>query len=390
MSPKSPVMRRLGRAAFALACLSAGIGLGLLVRGLRADPYQQQRQQIAQLAPAEQRELDRNFQRYQRLSEAEQEQLQTFHAQLVNAPDSQELQAVLNNYVNWVRNLSPTQRSELASLADQPQERLARVVEFRRDLLRREPLTRDDIDRVVAWVEAIAAKYPASTENDMEERPEWGDQRRAKLWHTASRLHDRVPDRTLPITEDDFKQLSQQLSPQAQQRLADAATLADKRREVAGWLYLASRRWSGNLRSRDEEEVSEKELVDFFENKLDDARREELLFLPHNARIERLRFLYLRDKYPDRPIGPPGGSRFDGSRFDGPGPGPGTGSGSGPGGPRPGRPRGSEPPFGEPPQGPGGFDGPRGPRRSGRPPEPEPAPAIDPRANRPPGPLSQP
>ncbi len=377
MSPKSPFLRRLSLAAFALACLSAGIGLGLLVRALRADPYQQQRQQIAQLSPAEQRELDRNFQRYQRLSDEERRQLQEFHTQLVNSPDSQELQAVLTNYVNWVRNLSPTQRAELASLADQPQERRARVLEFRRDLLRREPLTREDIDHVVAWVEAIAAKHPSSDTAEAEERPEWGDQRRAKLWYIASRLHDRVPDRTLPVTEHDFKQLAEQLSPQAQQRLADAATLADKRREVAGWLYLASRRWSGNFRSRDTEEVSEKELVDFFENKLDDARREELLFLPHNARIERLRFLYLRDKYPDRPLGPPGGPRFDGSRFDGPGAGP------GPSGARPGRPRGGEPPFGEPPQGPGSFEGQRGPRRGGRPPEAEPAPKVDPRTDGP-------
>lgn len=362
MNRNSPLWRRLGRAGFALACLSAGIGLGLLARGLRADPYQQQRQQIAQLAPAEQRELDRNFQRYQRLSREEQQQLQAFHTELVNAPDAQELQTVLTNYVNWVRNLSPTQRAELAALGDKPEERLARVQEYRRDLLRREPLAREDIDRVVAWVEAIVARNATEGEGEPGERPTWGsDQRRATLWYAASRLHDRGgPSRPLSITEDDFKQLAQQLSPQAQQRLADADTLADKRREVAGWLYLASRRWSGSFRSRDSEEMSEKELVDFFENKLDDARREELLSLPHNARIERLRFLYLRDKNPDRPYGPPGmgGSRFDGSRFDGPGPGPGPG-------------------------------GPRGPRRDGRPPEDQPAPLIDPRADGQPGPPSQ-
>lgn len=336
MNRKTPRWQTLGRAAFALACLGLGIGLGVLVRSLQADPYDQQRQQIAQLAPAERRALDRNFERYLQLSETQQEQLQTFHTQLQTAANAQVLQTVLTNYFDWVRNLSPTQRAELAALADQPNERLERVVEYRRELLRREPLTRDDIQRVVAWVEAVLRKNADSDDrddSDANDRPSTGsDQRRAMLWYAAARLHDRGPGRPLTVTEQDFEELAQQLSPQAQQRLADAKTLADKRREVAGWLYLAIRR-SGGFRSREAEQVSEKELVDFFENKLDDAKREELLSLPHNARIERLRFLYLRDKYPDRPFGPGlggprseggrgfDGPRFEGSRFDGPSPG---------------------------------------------------------------------
>ncbi len=342
MNLKSPRWRQFGRAAFALACLGAGIGLGWLVRSLQADPYAAQRQHIAELTPAERRALDRNFDRYRQLSGEEQEQLRAFHDQLHSAGHAQQLQTVLTNYVDWVRHLSPTQRAELAALADQPDERMGLVLEYRRDLLRREPLTREDLQRVVAWVEDIVRNSVDSNQGDPNDRPTSGnDQRRAILWYAAARLHDRGPGGPLNVTEQDFAALASQLSPQAQQRLADAKTLPEKRREVAGWLYLAIRRSPGNSRLREMEHVSEKELVDFFENKLDDSRREELLSLPHNARIERLRFLYLRDKYPDRPFGPglgprmeggrgvEGAPRFDGPRFDGPG--------------RPNRPRGGGP-----------------------------------------------
>lgn len=309
---------------FGLVCVGSGIGLGLLARSLRADSYTQEREELLGLSPAERRELLRNYERFLSLSAAEQQQARDFHAELTAAPDVEQLTTVLENYVEWVKTLSPTQRSQLTSLIGEEEERLALVDEYQRDQLRKAPLTTEDIQQVVAWLDVIVRKYLESEgQTTLEDSADSDDRKRRLLWFASQRLQNRGGGgRALVLSQADIQQLIEKLSPQARQRLADAKTLPEKRQEVLGWVYLAMRRLHGGDRWQPEE-VSERELVQFYDKKLDDPKREELLSLPPAERIERLRMFYFRDKYPDRPFGPPGfgrppGMRSDGPRFDGP------------------------------------------------------------------------
>ncbi len=316
--------RILMRLLFSMACLTIGIGAGLVVRSLRADPYAAARSEFAGLSPAEQREILRNYKLFTRLSAAEQQQLREFQQQLAAASDAESLSVILENYERWVKNLTPTQRAELTLLAGDNSQRISRVEEYQREQLRRAPLTADDIQRLVTWLDEIVRKnVDGEGRSILEHSEDVNERKRRLLWFALQRLQDRGSSRTINLSEADFQVLSEQLSPQARQRLADAKSLTEKRREIVGWIYLTMRKLHSESRSWQLEEVSEQELVQFFESKLDDARREELLALTPLERTERLRIFYLRDKYPDRPFGPPSfsrppGGRTDASRFEPP------------------------------------------------------------------------
>ena len=325
------------RCLFIAACLASGIGLGLWMRSLYADPYAAARAEFESLAPSQQREVLRNYEHFSQLSPTEKEQLRGLHEQLDSADDAETLVVIRDSFTEWVKSLSPTQRAELTALTSQTTARIERVEMYLREQLRRAPLTDEDIQKVVAWIDEIVARN-LDTESrlaldDLQDR---GERQRRLLWFASQRLQERMGGtRSIPLSNDDVKRLAESLSPQARQRLADAETLPDKRREILGWIFVAMRKLHGSLRYGESAEIREEDLVQFFEKKLDDAKREELLSLPPAERIERLRAYYLRDKYPDRPFGPPsfgrppgvpfgsGGPRFEGGR-------PGSGPGSGP------------------------------------------------------------
>ncbi len=312
--------RLLPRLLFGFACVGAGVGLGLLVRNVLADPHAEVRAELSRLPSTTRRELLRNYGRFLSLSPAEQQQLRVLHHEFETDADVNKHFAVMENYVEWLKDLSPTQRSELTSLIDNDQERLARIDEYQREQLRKAPLTAEDIQQVVAWLDGLVQNnLDIDGRNLLNRSEDDGERKRRLLWFASQRLQERGGSgRALVLSDADIQQLSAKLSPQARQRLSDAKTLPDKRREIVGWVNLAMRRLHGGFRSWQTDEVSEQELVQFFESKLDDPKREELLGLPPAERIERLRMFYFRDKYPDRPFGPPSFGRPPGMHSNGP------------------------------------------------------------------------
>src|SRR5690606_4451072 len=82
------------------------------------------------------------------------------------------------------------------------------------------PLTTEDIQQVVAWLDDIVRKNLDSDGQTLLERTEdSGERKRRLLWFASQRLQDRGSGgRALMLSQADVQQLAEKLSPQARQR----------------------------------------------------------------------------------------------------------------------------------------------------------------------------
>ncbi len=325
MTPKtnrsSPVARLLP-VVICLVALPAGVWAGLQLGSLRADPLVDRRESVAAMSPAVKERLVRRQQRFGKLKPEEQKQVRRLDNALAVAENTDELKATMSRYHRWLTMLSPTQRAELKQLGDDQQARIAKIGEYQLDLDRRAPLTHSDVEAISKWL--VERIVPEEMRRRLEGIEDARDRRRAFLWYGWRRWQQgsRIPENS----SEDLQALAPQLSPALSKRLENATEPEDKQRLVARWVSYTvmgtrMRRGSGGMSRFSMPEVSEEDLMQFFEDDLDEQRRQELVGLPRQERNHRLRMYYLRDKRPDWPMKPPrgpGGFRPDGKRPDGP------------------------------------------------------------------------
>ncbi len=315
--PSSAWSRALGLTLCGLG-LAVGVGTGLLVRRLRADPLADRRLEVDRMSPSAKQHLLRQQQRFDKLNEREQDNLRALQAEVAAAPEKEKLTATMEAYNEWLKTLSITQRGDLLELAGDPKARLAKVDEFQREQDRRQPLQREDAEVVMKWLERVRGKLPEDIQERIEfpfvaRSPRQGDedpenvareQRRRLVWfayyrwmspsYRAVPADSKEPRETLPVDANDLSELGKQLSPTARKRLANAMTLSDKLKLLGGWMRsIIYRRWRGGAENM-LPEVSKTELVRFFENELTEQQREDLLRLDSDELDQRLRFMYLR------------------------------------------------------------------------------------------------
>jgi hypothetical protein len=127
------------------------------------------------------------------------------------------------------------------------------------------------------------------------------------------------------VTQDDIDHLAQKLSQPARAEIGKAGALEEQRQIVSGWIFATLRRsdsWQGGRRANP---VVGEELLQFLQNEVAPARREELLKMPREEMLRELRKMYFERGTPDgrfpggrRPDGPRGPNRPKGPRGDAP------------------------------------------------------------------------
>ncbi|QDT45904.1 hypothetical protein Pan241w_60320 [Gimesia alba] len=121
-------------ALWPLLLRAVGVGMGtvvcvmVLLGASGADENQEaaNRKKIEAMTPAERAQLKRNYEKFQKLSDAEKQRYREIHRATHNQP---ELNRVMRSYCNWVKTLSPWEQEDLRNAT--PEERIELIRKFR-------------------------------------------------------------------------------------------------------------------------------------------------------------------------------------------------------------------------------------------------------------------
>jgi hypothetical protein len=306
----------------------------------------EQRARIEGLDHASKERLMRRLESYQAMTADQQERLRRLHQQIEQDPQAAELRRVMEGYHAWLKTLKPFQKAELMELP--PRERIERIKRLKQEQARKdwkrpespeqaraerlkrllqEPfpragkrLSQEDLDGVLHWVEPymtanesrLLDELPVSQREELRQQlaghkePERRRETLALVWLLGQMTK---PGKLPALTAAEAADLVTRLSPATRQQL-QALSGPERQRIVAIWLrltllYYVPSQYVARLPS----EVSEQELADVLERKLNPGYRDWLLTLPPEELQRELWAFYLRSKIaetgpPNRPAGP--------------------------------------------------------------------------------------
>lgn len=275
----------------------------------RAERAEGRRAQLAAASPGKKSDLLQAAARLEALDPAERERLRRLNRRIDDDPEGAALRQVAARYYDWLKGLPMYRRAEIMELP--PEERIAAVKkavqeEEERSLRRPGP---EDADALLDWMRQYAQRHEAAVLATLppERQPELASDPEHRLRVVMSALWMRwQPGRrgALPAPdENDRAEVLARLSPRTRQKLA-SKPVRDQWKLIAGWArYLVH--YQGD---RDDgwltPEVSEAELIHFFEYELSAEQRDALLALPGEEMQRQLRRLYFRIKLPRPESGP--------------------------------------------------------------------------------------
>ncbi|MCY2963396.1 MAG: hypothetical protein NT069_07045 [Planctomycetota bacterium] len=349
-----------------------------------ADLREEKAKKIEALSSAEREQLKQNLKAFRELPESERQRVRGLHKQLeADSKAGGKLTLVLNNYYEWLKTLTPGQRSDLRGEAD-PVRRRQQVT----DLLakqqeaadpsnpkrRRMGLSDADLARVMPILERGLIEEGQLSESTVEDKK--GLARYSAVLMAAFPADRRDPN---PIW----------MKPELVNELLEALTEEDQKkmlvrdvdnRRRAGRLFFAIFTSVMAEFRKQANEIDRSKLEQFF-TEMKGEQQDQIMRLPYDAQSTRLKQMYMRahaDEFPQPPSPPPWlnqvmrmGGRGPGDRpGNGFGPPNGFGPGMGPGPGGDGRPNGDPPADGDDrgPRRPGGDKRPR-PRDKQRRPE---------------------
>jgi hypothetical protein len=256
------------------------------------------RRRADELTPVEKKQLERKRQRFERLEPSVRDQMRKLHASVAVADEPWRLLHVMAQYQEWLKTLTPADRSQLLELpADS---RLARIgtikaqeeAERFRSLVKVSP---EDGHAIWDWFTDFVQKHEAEVLREVPKEKRQEIERAEGLRRRFALMRSIIsPDvvQALPQPDrGDIEQLAQKLSPDAR-----AALIAE---EDTGKQLELIRAWA---RARDATrrrppEVSQQELERFYREyreEIDQKERSELENLPPDDFRRRLRWLYFR------------------------------------------------------------------------------------------------
>lgn len=326
--------------AFAESSSEAGGATSPLPKVITVTNPTEVRRLIAGMSPTEKYALRQKVDRFQKLPQSEQQRLIRLHQELMSAPDSAELIAVLQRYYQWFKLLTPAQRGEMEAL--KPEERIAWIRKTRsemvaaainrtlfnfpperiRELLETSKSSRPE-DRPAPEDVFVLMRFVEETAAQRGERllDQLSPQERQILISKLNQLHDPQqrkeflaitwlqwqldhPDQSSVLTARELDELLQKFSPATQARLR-ALPRDEQLKRVSQWIrgsvffrYVMPRVWADMRRP-----VSEHELSRFVEEHLTQDERAALLALPPEEMQRELTRRYLRWRYPGVGVG---------------------------------------------------------------------------------------
>jgi len=321
---------------------------------------------ITSLSLPERDRLRQNLKLFRELPDAERDRLRKLHAQLeADSRSGGNLKLVLNNYYDWLKTLTPGQRSDLQREADAATRRknVAELLQKQQEAAdpsnprrRRMGLSAADLEPVMQVLERQLLSEGYLTEGALTDKT--GLARYSVVLRSAFGSDRRESFPPAWMRPELLDELIAAVGDEEQRRLL--ARDRDVRRR-AGRLFVAI--FSGvmlEFRSQGEG-IDRSKLEEFFVG-LKGERQDEIMRLPPDTQNMRLRRMYMEahpEEFPQPPMVPP----WLGQVMRAGGRGLGGGERPGPGGPMGRGPEFGPGPEGDPPAGANGED--RNPRRPG-------------------------
>lgn len=272
---------------------------------------------LTSMSPAEKERLRIQYERFERLPEAEQVKLRQLDSAIANDPQPNRLRQVMRSYSDWLSILPSSDRVELMSLpVEQRIERIKQVLEQQEQERFKElfgsKLQPSDQKVLLDWVHDLITQNEEQIlqrltpiERQRLQYIEDSTQRRVIMamifrWKSRDvRLFD-----LLHPTPDDLEQLSGQLSPLARDTLDAARNEKEREQLIQVWARAV-------IDSRARPAVSKEEMQHFLTNVITDEQRAYLESLPQDRMRMELQRLYMRHRFngsqgpgPFRPGGP--------------------------------------------------------------------------------------
>jgi vacuolar-type H+-ATPase subunit E/Vma4 len=275
---------------------------GLAVSEAPAD----RRAEIARMMSAEKEHLVRKLQRFDAYSTEQQQRLRQIYESLNHDADGRPLREVLIRYHEWLETLISNVREELDDLPEDG--RIDRIHQLKHEQAERrkqevkEAPTEQDLTAIIGWFEDFAWQNHQALLGTLPDRRrqyleglEEAPRRRASLWIWMAQHggpgHLRLGQ--VHLTETDFDNLAELLSPGARARLDAAEELPEKRRLIFQWANTAVRHRfeTGKLR-RMLPAISVSELRRFADDELSSAQRAPLAKMLRDKKFRELQWLY--------------------------------------------------------------------------------------------------
>ena len=275
-------------------------------------------EQLEAMSAEDREQLRRKLERFEILRPEEQQRLRELESRIAADPNSEELRQVMSRYYEWLKTLSPKERTELGELS--PADRLKRIEEIRKaqkliaETKGADALAGNDWPTVWRWLgdvawrqrKSIIAAAPPDRRPMLKDGPK--EDRHVRM--TISRemfMQAGEANKPLPINEADFAELESDLSPPAREALAATTTLDAKLQLLRAWLERGRRSGQSDGRER---------IQKFFEQ-LPEEEKQKLLAIPdEHQRRARMFEMYWESQNKGGHKGPSGPGRH--GRSDGP------------------------------------------------------------------------
>ena len=258
------------------------------------------------MALDEKEQLLRSEDRFTSLPSEEQLDVRRLHKDLQDDPYSARLRAIMHDYYEWLKPLSPLSWAELAEMG--PEDRVAWMKKRFQEEQRREGGRRPgpkDMEALWKWMSDFARRHEASFLASLSEAQQKRFagvskpmQHQMAIGLMLQRWQAPNSGKLPPImTEEDLAQPLAKISPETRNRLKDKPP-AEQWQLMAGWMagsdaqgprrFDEDRRMRGPLPKDDDERLAE-----FFEKDLSPEERDRLLAMPGEEIQWRLQQMYL-------------------------------------------------------------------------------------------------
>jgi len=295
----------------AVRAAAAGIALGTALVWLvgAGDLLQERREQVRRMTPEAQARLRESLRRFQELDGEAQKNLRRIHRELEEAPDREELRAVMRRYGQWLARQPMTTQCELAEMT--PEERLSKI----QSLLDEEQDTRG----VQSWLREHVRRVVRALPKEEDREQTRGGPNPGRRDEVMRILFGALDNRGAhgEAIEQAMADLRSRVSPSRASLLA-AEPLEKQVQWVREWVQNERReRWWQQLLDRTLNDIptqpSDAELAEFLD-RLKPDERDRILAMPSEEMYQRLQELYrvrqrIEQPWPGGGQRPPGGPR---------------------------------------------------------------------------------
>ena len=276
-----------------------------------ADRLAQRRVKVASMSRLQKAHLVQAQMRLQALPPAEQQRLRQLNRQIDEDPQEPQLRQTAQRYYAWLKRLPLYRRAELQEMP--PQKRLEAIQKALQEeaahaIRRPRP---QDAEGLWQWMQEYAQRHESDVLAALppERQQEWqsdADHRRrlvmSLLWMQGPSTYPKIPR----PSQKDLEELYPLVSPETRRRL-QAMSFHGQWKLIASWARYLVHYQADRATGWIPPEVSEAELLHFFEYELSPEQIDALLALPADQMLQELRRLYFRIKIPgweESPLAP--------------------------------------------------------------------------------------